>query len=105
MCRVLFFLILAYSAPANAATYLSGQKLADTLSGKTYTWYDGSTSTYHPNGSYVFSGQSVIEGSWAVKGDRVCVTFSSGGAECSNYYYQGGALYARTAAGKRIRAQ
>jgi len=94
-----------FVAPASAKSYLSGQKLTDTISGRTFTWPDGSKSSYNADGHYVFSGKSTIEGTWEVKGALVCVTFHSGKAECGKYFYRNSALYARTAAGKSYRAR
>ena len=102
---VMALMFALFVAPASAKSYLSGQKLTDTVSGRTFTWPDGSKSTYNADGHYVFSGRSTVEGVWEVKGAWVCVTFHSGKAECGKYFYRNSALYARTAAGKIYRAR
>lgn len=94
------------ATPAFADThYLRGQRLTDTLSGQTFTWRDGTSSTYGADGSYVFRGRKVLTGSWRVAGDRVCVRFSARARDCGRYFYKGDALYARTSAGKIYRAK
>jgi hypothetical protein len=102
--RMLVLALALVATPALASGYLSGEKLADTISGTTYTWYDGSTSTYNSDRSYVFRGTTDLHGTWRVKGNQVCVTFDSGARECAKYMYKRNALYALTSAGKWLKA-
>lgn len=103
--NVIALMIAVAATPAMAHSTLSGNRLIHILSGRTYTWPNGSTSTYGGDGSYVFEGKTMITGTWAVTGHNVCVTFTAGGVECARFYYRHGSLYALTAKGTSYRAR
>lgn len=102
---VVFAFMLA-AMPALAADYLSGDKLFDTIAGKTFVWPDKTSSTYGRDGSYRFEGTPTkLEGTWKVQEDKVCVTFASGIQRCDQYVDKGGQLQLQDASGKRFQAR
>ena len=93
------------TTPALAAGYLSGDKLFETVAGKTFIWPDKTSSTYGRNGEYRFEGTTKLEGTWRVRGNKLCVTYSSGAKRCDRYVYSGKGLQLENASGKRFLAQ
>lgn len=91
--------------PALAAGYLAGDKLSETLSGKTFIWPDKTVSTYAPDGGYRWEGTTKLEGTWRVQGNQICVTYSSGTQRCDKFVYSGKELQLENAEGKRFRAE
>ncbi len=73
---VLAFMLAA--TPAVAAGYLSGDRLFETVAGKTFIWPDKTLSTYGRSGEYHFEGTIKLDGTWRVQGNKLCVTYSSG---------------------------
>lgn len=101
-------LVLAFmlaTTPALAAGYLSGDKLFDTLAGKTFVWPDKTVSTYARGGGYRWEGTTKLEGTWRVRGNQLCVTYSSGAKRCDKFVYSGDELQLENAKGKRFRAE
>ena len=93
------------TTPALAASYLSGEKLFETVAGKTFIWPDKTFSTYGRNGEYRFEGTTKLQGTWSVRGNKLCVTYSSGAKRCDRYIYGSRGLQLENAAGKRFLAQ
>jgi len=100
---VLAFMLAA--TPALAAGYLSGDRLFETLAGKTFIWPDKTSSTYGRSGEYHFEGTVKLDGTWRVRGNKLCVTYSSGERRCDRYVYSSKGLQLENAAGKRFLAQ
>ncbi len=99
---VLIFMLAA--SPALASSLLSGDKLFETLAGKSFMWPDKTVSTYTADGKYRWNGTTSLEGTWRVRGDKVCVTFASGSKRCDKYLYRGQQLQLENAKGKRFSA-
>ena len=95
---VVLALMLA-TTPAFAAGYLSGDRLSETVAGKTFMWPDKTYSTYGRNGEYQFEGTTKLEGTWRVRGNKLCVTYSSGAKRCDRYVYSGKGLELENAVG------
>jgi hypothetical protein len=93
------------TTPALAAGYLSGDKLFETLAGKTFVWPDKTVSTYARGGGYRWEGTTKLEGTWRVRRDQICVTYSSGAKRCDKFVYSGNELQLEDAKGKRFRAE
>ena len=100
---VLAFMLAA--TPALAAGYLSGDKLFETLAGKTFVWPDKSVSTYANDGGYRWEATTKLEGTWRVRGNQLCVTYASGTKRCDKFLYSGNELQLENAKGKRFRAE
>ena len=92
------------TTPALASGYLSGDRLFETVAGKTFIWPDKTSSTYGRNGEYRFEGTTKLEGTWRVRGNKLCVTYSSGTERCDRYVYSGKGLQLENASGKRFLA-
>jgi hypothetical protein len=97
-------ILLSLTVHTEAGPYLDGQKLRDTLSGRTVKWSDGSKSIYASDGSYTFVGKVKIFGKWNVRGSWVCVLFANGKEECARYLHSRKRLYAQDTLGRRFRA-
>lgn len=93
------------TTPALASNYLSGDKLIETLAGRTFIWPDKTVSTYARGGGYRWEGATKLEGAWHVQGNNICVTYSSGHKRCDKYLYSGNELQLENAKGKRFRAE
>ena len=93
------------TTPALAAGYLSGERLFDTLAGKTFVWPDKSVSTYARDGGYQWESTTKLEGTWRVRGKKLCVTYSSGTKRCDKFVHSGNELQLENAKGKRFRAE
>jgi hypothetical protein len=104
--RSVIFAVMLAMTPALAADYLSGDKLFETVAGKTFVWPDKTSSTYGRDGLYRFDGTATkLQGTWQVQGDKVCVTFESGVQSCYKYLYSGSQLNLQDASGKRFLAR
>ncbi len=100
---VLAFMLAA--TPALAGDYLSGDKLVETLAGKSFVWPDKTVSTYARDGGYRWEGTTKAEGTWRVQGNKICVTYSSGTTRCDRFVYSGKELQLENATGKHFRAE
>ncbi|HEY8567090.1 MAG TPA: hypothetical protein VIL65_16455 [Beijerinckiaceae bacterium] len=68
--------------PAAAQQALTDAELQRTIVGRTATFPDGATATWHPNGAYVYAGsRGASTGRYAIAGGQVCVAFDNQGGQ------------------------
>lgn len=81
--------------PARAVPALSGAALQELIVGKSLRYnYYGASSTFFGDGSYAYRDYEVRDaGTYAIAGERVCITFADGGRRCDRYAMIGSDYY------------